>query len=178
MALRRWLFLVILTLGPTATVATQDRPDFSGRWVLESASQATADTPRVLSVKQTLVRTNVRGESIKPLFKDIIVDRELESGTRSEAHIIGVVGGVISGEVSGQPTAPRRHHAVRWEGNTLVFESGSYTGHARETGVWTERREVWSLESGGRLRLTVESRSSVGTQSTVTLIYRREGPAA
>lgn len=43
--------------------------------------------------------------------------------------------------------------------NALVFESGSYTGEASETKVWAERREVWSLDPDGRLRLTVTNRS-------------------
>lgn len=31
---------------------------------------------------------------------------------------------------------------VKWERDAMIFESGSYTGEARETGVWSERREV------------------------------------
>jgi hypothetical protein len=60
-----------------------------------------------------------------------------------------------------------------WEGNALTIERASHTGPTRETGVWTERREVWSLEAANRLRVAVTSRSSVDDSKTVTLVYRR-----
>jgi hypothetical protein len=165
---------VVLVLVVATPRAAQEEPDFSGRWILESPSPPAPDTPRALSVRQSLVRTNVRGEAMKPFFNDITIDREFESGTRSETHQIGVVGGVVPGfREDGSPDGPRRHHAVKWDGNALLFESGSYTGQAPETGVWDERREVWSLDPNGRLRLAITTRSSVDGSRTVTLVYRR-----
>jgi hypothetical protein len=85
------------------------------------------------------------------------------------------VGGVVPGlRENGGPTGPTtRHYAVKWQGRMLVIEDGSYTGQAAETGVWAERREVWSLDRAGRLRMEVAIRSSVDPLKTVTLIYRR-----
>ena len=167
----RSLILVVLA---AAAIAAQDETDFSGRWVLVSVSQPGPDAPRALSVRQELVRTNVRGEPMKPFFKSIAIDREFESSTRSETHAIGVIGGVVSGFArDGGPAGPRGHHAVRWEHNALVFESGSYSGETPGTGVWSERREVWSLQPDGRLSVAISTSGSAETSTTVTLLYRR-----
>ena len=168
------LCLVVLPLVVGVPVAAQDQPDFSGRWMLESPSQTAPDIPRALSVRQLLVRTNVRGEAMIPFFKDINIDREFESVTRSETHQIGVMTGVVPGvHPDGSPDGPSRHHAVKWDGNALVFESGSYTGQTREAGVWAERREVWSLDLDDRLRVVITIRGSGDVSNTVTLLYRR-----
>jgi hypothetical protein len=161
----------MVSLG--ARLAAQDKPDFSGSWILESGARG-ADIPRTLSVSQSLVRTNVRAEPMKPFFKDIAVTRVLTSGTRSDTYQIGVEGGTVSGRADGSVNAPRTHHRVAWEEQALVIESGSYTGQALESGDWTERREVWSLDSGVRLRLAITTRSSVDAPRTVILMYRRQ----
>ena len=165
--------VVLVVLGIVA-VAAQDKPDFSGSWLLASSEPPRLDIPKALSVRQPVVRTNVHGEPMKPFFKDIAVDREFESGTGSETHLIGIVGGVVPGLTrDGSPRGPTEHHAVTWDGNALVFESGTYTGEVRETGAWAERREVWSFDPDGRLRVVVTTRNSVDTPRTVRLVYRR-----
>jgi hypothetical protein len=75
--------------------------------------------------------------------------------------------------VDGSPTGAHIQTAVRWEGNALAIERGSRTGPIPETGVWTERREVWSLEVADRFRMAITSRSSVDDSKTVMLVYRR-----
>jgi hypothetical protein len=164
--------LIVVAVSVVVPFVAQDTPDFSGSWVLESASPSAADIPRALSVAMSLVRTNVRGEPMNPFFKDITVVRELANGTSSETFQIGVVGGSLGGTVAGE--FPSRHHRVIWEKQTLVIETGSYTGPTPESGQWAERREAWSLDSDGRLRLAITSRSSGSASSTVTLVYRRQ----
>jgi hypothetical protein len=164
--------VLAVLLGPA--LSGQDHPDFSGRWILESPLPPPSDIPRALSVRQALVSRTVRGEPMKPFFKDIVIEREFENVTRSETHQIGVVGGVVSGlGLDGKTSGQRQHHAVRWDANALVFESGSYTGQTPETGVWTERREVWSRDDNGRLHLMITTRSSVDASRAVALVYRR-----
>ena len=92
------VWLVVALVCPVAQVAAQDKPDFSGSWILESGAQAAGDIPQALSVSQVLVRTNVRGEPMKPFYKDITVTRVLESGTRSEMYQIGIMGGTVPGQ--------------------------------------------------------------------------------
>lgn len=162
--------LILVMLVSSAALA-QDKPDFSGRWTLVEPTRAD-DIAAVLVVRQTVTRTNVRGEPMTPYFKEISIEREFASVRRSETHAIGIVSGSVSGTTAG-PAGPRTHHAVTWDANALVFEQGSYTGEAREAGVWSERREVWSLEADGRLRVTITSRSSAGPGTTTNLTYRR-----
>jgi hypothetical protein len=167
-------WVVVLAILAGSSLIALDGADFTGRWILESPSQPSPDIPGALSVRQSLVRTNVRGEPITPFFKDITIEREVGGRTRSETHQIGVMGGFVSGLASGgSADGLQRHHAVRWDANALVFESGSYTGGSPETGVWEERREVWSLDPDGRLHVTVATRSSVDSPKTVVLVYRR-----
>ena len=162
--------IMLATLG----VAAQDKPDFSGRWVLATAQQSNMEIPLALSVRQTLVQTTVRGDPVEPFFRNISIVRQFETGTHSENHRIGVLSGTVPGlRADGSPHGPRAHHAVRWDGNALVLESGSYTGQGPETGVWTERREIWSLYPDGRLRVVITTRSSADASKNITLVYRR-----
>ena len=50
---------IALIMLATGGVAAQDKPDFSGRWVLATPQQSDTDVPLALSVRQTLVRTTV-----------------------------------------------------------------------------------------------------------------------
>lgn len=175
--MRTPLSAIALSMLVGAFVQAQDGVDFTGRWIFESPSSASAETPRALSVRQSLVTTNVRGEPMRPFFKDITIEREVEGSTRAETHQIGVVGGVVGGLTSTSGTAGSpggHHHAVKWDANTLVFERGSYTGQRPETGVWTERREAWSLDSDGRLYVVITTRGSSDAPRTVAVVYQRE----
>jgi hypothetical protein len=150
----------------------QDKPDFSGRLILAEATRGN-DIARVLVVRQTVARTNVRGEPIAPYFNEISIEREFASATPAETHAIGIVGGFVSGTAAGS-AGPRSQHAVTWDGNALVFENGTYTGKLPETGVWAERREVWSLDADGRLRVSITTRGSADVAgTTVSHTYRR-----
>jgi hypothetical protein len=98
---------IALIMLATVGVAAQDRPDVSGRWVPASPRQSEADIPLALSVRQTLVRTTVRGEPMRPFFRDITIERQFETGTRSENHLIGMQGGTVPGlRADGIPNGP------------------------------------------------------------------------
>jgi hypothetical protein len=171
-------WLIVVAVFAVVPLLAQDTPDFSGHWALESASSSTADIPRALSVTMSLVRTNVRGEPMNPAFKDITVARELANGTSAETYQIGVeagsVGGTAGGREGRRSDVPTRRHRVVWEKATLIIETGSYTGPTRESGQWAERREAWSLDPDGRLRVAITSRGAGTASSTVRLVYRRE----
>jgi hypothetical protein len=172
MAAKRALGLFVTALLVSDLAAAQDRPDFSGSWVLDSAAQPSADIPKTLIVRQSLAHTNVRGEPMKPFYRTLAVTREFESGLRSEAYLIGVSSATFT--LSGRAGLPRSHHGVRWEDKTLVIESGTYTGATPQTGEWTERREQWSISLTDRLQLSIINSSSRNGSSTVTLTYRRQ----
>jgi hypothetical protein len=164
----------MLVVCAAAGLAGQDQPDFSGRWVLVGASQTGPEIPRALSVRQEITQTNVRGEPMTPFYSGIAIDREYENGTRSATYAIGVIGGVVSGTAKGGgPPAAKGHHAAKWDRRDLVFESGSYTGETAGRGEWSERREVWSLQLDGRLRISITTSGSDAPSTLVTLTYRR-----
>ena len=169
--MRSALSAIVVGAMATASLFAQDRPDFSGRWILASPARPSADTPRAMSVRQTLATTNVRGEPMPAFFKEISIERDLVDGTRREKHAIGVAGGFVSGtKSSGVATnGPAGHYAVNWDNDALVFESGSRT----ETKS-AERREVWSLDTTGRLHVTVTTRASSASPTTVTFVFRRQ----
>ena len=176
--LKRWRsWSVGLALFAAVTVAAQERPDFSGRWVLDSPRESGPDIPSALAVRQSVARTTMTGEPMVPFFKDITIERRFVSGTTSETYAIGLVGGVVSGVARGAradgSASTKGHYSVRWEGDSLVFESGSSTEQASGRNVWTERREVWSLETDGRLRVVVTRRSSLESPGEVIALYRR-----
>jgi hypothetical protein len=174
MCRNRLAWSLTLLILATATVAAQNKPDFSGRWILAVPESSAPDIPSALLVRQTVVRTTVHGEPMEPFFKDIAIDLELESGVRSENHLIGMAGGIVPGR---RPDSSlqglQTHYCVNWEDSSLVFENGSHTGPKPETGVWAERRETWSLDPEGRLRIVIVTRSSADDSRTVTLVYRR-----
>jgi hypothetical protein len=156
-----------------AIAAAQDKPDFSGRWVLAVPAQPGPDVPRALSVTVTVTSTTVTGAAMEPHFSQIHIAREFDSGTIPEGHRIGLIGGTVGARsADGRSSGATTRYSVTWFDRTLVFESSSHTGQAPETGEWTDRVETWSLDAEGRLRITITSRSPGGRQTT-TLVYRR-----
>jgi hypothetical protein len=149
----------------------QDTPDFSGQWILETVSASAVDVPKALSVTMRLVRTNARGEPMKPFFKDMVVTREFRNRSTVETHLLGVVRGSVP---SPQSHDARTHERVSWEKQSLVIEVATHTGFARETGEWTEHREVWSLDSERRLQVEIADKSSSGPPFAATLVYKRK----
>lgn len=171
---RQFVTAGLLIVAAVAAVA-QDRPDFSGRWVLIEPASAGADVPRAMSVQQWLVRTNVRGEPMTPYFKDITISREFDTRTGTDTYAIGIIGGVGPGvRADGSQNGPRGRYAVKWEAETLVFESGTHTPEAFGAKAWSERRERWQLEPDGNLRVTISTRSSDAATGTFTLLYQRK----
>lgn len=146
-------------------------PDFSGQWVLESASRPSLDVPRTLSVRQFQLETAARGGSTTVSFPSITIERNLETGPVTESHQIGIIGGTVGGIGKGGRSTSTSH-AVTWDGNALVFEHESHTERI-DPATWRERREVWSMDEARRLRIVITNRSSDGSAGTTTLLYRR-----
>ena len=168
---------VLAGVGFLPALSAQGKPDFSGTWILES-SPSGPEVPRTLTVSQTLMTTNARGEPIPPAFSTIRIARGTANDTNAETHTIGVEGG-ISGGIAPGPDGPiatstSTRFRVVWEKQSLVFERGSYTGLVPETGNWTSLREVWSCDADGRLRLEISTGGSADAASAVALVYRRQ----
>ncbi len=171
------LCIFVITISGAGQVS--DKPDFSGRWVLVNSTGSAPDVPLALKVRQTIVTKTVRGDPMEPFFKDLVVVRQFKSGARSESYQIGIEGGVVGGvDRTGRGSGPngqvpRTYFAVRWAGNSLVIDTGSYSGATKESGPYTEHTEVWQLDARGRLVMTVTDRRSGVEPTTRTLTYRR-----
>jgi hypothetical protein len=176
--LERWTpVIATAVLAFTPAVQAPSEPDFSGDWKLVSSPPSGADAALAMSVEQPVKRADVYGKPMKPFFSELLVTRDFANGSKTERHYIGAIGGRVGGVVPGGRQAGssyRSRHSVVWEGRTLVMENSQYTGSESGTGEWDERREEWSFESDGRLRVVITSRSSQSpAASTVTVFYQR-----
>jgi hypothetical protein len=172
---RGWLS--ILSMFVAATVAAQDKPDFSGRWILVTSADAGPAVARSLTVRQRAVRTNVYGDPIPPFFKELTVERQFGNDVRTETYQIGIVGGMVGGMspangITSGLDVPQTRFSVRWEDNRLVIDIGNYSGPAREAGPFTEH-EVWQIDAAGMLILSMAERGSGIPSTTKTLMYRK-----
>jgi len=147
---------VLLAIGP-GTAAAQDKPDFSGRWVLVSASRTGPDVETSLIVRQPVTRTNAFGAPMPPAFLELIVERRSKDRMRTDTFQLGVSGGIVGGG------GVQSRFSVRWEGNTLVI--------ANET-ILSEHTEEWELLQGS-LVITTKDRDAGGDTKSSTLIYRK-----
>jgi len=172
---RQFRLCAILLMAIPTAVAAQDKPDFSGRWVLVSSSTPDPSAAQTLSVRQTVTRTNVRGGPMQPFFSTLIVERQFADRAATATYQIGVQGGMVGGIVGGGGAESRTEtrHSVRWEGNRLVIETGSYSGPTRSDGPYSEHTEEWQLDAAGRLVLSVTERGSGAQEVSNTLTYQK-----
>ena len=164
-------FSVCLLLAQAAITGVPDKPDFSGKWVLVAAQPTDGDVALGLTVTQSVRRTNARGEPMTPYYDQIAIQRESSGDATSESHLLGLAGGTVSGVPNGIQRAT--HEEAVWRDSSLVFEQGTYAGTARGMGDWTERRETWTLEPNGELKVTIATNGSAETPRTVTATYRK-----
>ena len=178
------VLLVALTLLAATVQAPPDQPDFSGRWVLDTPNLATPDAARRIVVVQPITRSTVSGAPMKPAFLRISIRREGVSANSDETRLIGVAGGTVTGLVGGTvPDLSREGFSVgnstreetAWQRDSLVFANSSYGPGGPRTGDWTERREKWSLEPDGRLRVEILAASGKSARRLDVYLYRREG---
>jgi hypothetical protein len=167
---------IVLAVAATMDVVGQSQPDFSGRWDLVRVEPADAQAAGTLVVQQPIVRTNVYGAPMQPFFKSIAIERRFVDRTATDTYDIGVKGGRVNGIVAGHDPltpVPQTRCFVRWEGNRLVMDTGSYAGSSREAGPYTERTETWQLDDAGLLTMTIVDRRSDTDSTTSTATYRR-----
>jgi hypothetical protein len=169
--MRTILWLLLLTSLVAAVVEAQEKPDFSGSWVLQDPPQSNVDIPRVLTIRQPLRSTTARGEPMPPVFLDLTVEKHFESEVRTDTYHIGTEGVTGTfGAFGGSRSSSR--FSVRWDGVRLRIETKSYP--TSDTSGYTEHNEVWWLDAQGRRLITVVDRRSDSESATRTLTYRRQ----
>lgn len=153
----RACFLSMLLATIPVAAAAQDKPDFSGRWALVSASHTSPDVAPSLLVRQPVTRTNYLGVPMPPAFLQLIVERYFPDVVRTDTFQIGVSGGMVGGG------GVQSRFSARWEEQKLVMTNESGSG---------EHAETWELAQGS-LIVTTRDRDGGGDTRSNTLTYRR-----
>jgi hypothetical protein len=104
------------------------------------------------------------------------VRREGPSGTTTDTYTIGTIGGVVGGiDRNGTRIAtPSAYFETAWRGDVLTFLTRRDGPNGPHTGDWSERRESWSLDADGRLRVEIETEAYDHAPRTTVLHYHRE----
>src|SRR5258708_21997670 len=95
--MRTHLASCVLVLFIAHASAAQDKPDFSGTWILVSPSGSASSDAQMMTVHQSFTRESVRGTPIDPPLITLAVERESNGVVHSERYTIGTIGGTVSG---------------------------------------------------------------------------------
>ena len=172
--LEKWTPVVAAAvLAFTPAWQAPSEPDFSGDWKLVSSAPSGATAPLSMAVEQPITRADVYGKPMKPFYRELLVTRDFGDGPRTERHGIGGIGGRVGSSRDGRSSG-RSEFRVGWEGRTLVIEHANYAGPIPGAGDWDRRREEWSFDADGRLRIVITTRTSQSpAPSSVTHFYQR-----
>ena len=167
----------ILTWAVAPAISAQDKPDFSGDWILVSPVNGASNAPRTTTVRQSFKRESVKGTPIDPPLITLAVERRLNSGVHSELYTIGIEGGIVGGVVANSGTglsgqSQQTRFSTTWDGDKLVIDI-RYSGRPVDLGAESEHKEVWSLDPLGALLLAITDRNPGTEPTTTNLIYRR-----
>jgi len=162
--------LCLAVLSSMQVGSRPSQPDFSGEWILVNPTNPAADVATALSVRQPIVENTVRGGSMPPAYLELVVERHLPVGNRSETYRIGVDGGMVGGLPAGVRFETRQ--SVKWDGDSLVIATSRWSGPPEDRRLDERRSEVWQLDSKGRLVVTISEHEDKRELRT-ELTYRR-----
>ena len=162
-------------------LVAQDKPDFSGRWVLQDPPQPGVDIPRAWRSISPSAEPQRLGEPMPPAFLDLSVERQFESRVPASRPItsgrrVAPLGASSETAVLLRTsTGLQSRVSVRWEGDPVPRSKRGATRDRRTVaGQYAEHTEVWRLDEQGRLTITVVDRRSDAEVATRTLTYRRQ----
>src|SRR3954469_8774279 len=175
--MRMLLASCILAWSVAPAFSAQDKPDFSGDWILVSPINAASDAAQTMTVRESLGRESVKGTPIDPPLITLAVERRFNSGVHSELYTVGTQGGIVGGVVGNTGTglsgqSQQTRFSTTWDGDRLVIDI-RYSGRPVDVGAESEHKEVWSLAPQGALFLTVTDRNPGTEPTTTNLTYRR-----
>ena len=172
--MRHALCTGFLIFAAVAVTTAQDRPDFSGTWILVSPNPAPSNAPQTLVVEASFRRQSVRGTPINPPLVTLTVSSRFGNAIRSDIYTVGTIGGVVGGlPEKGRPdNGPRTssRYSTRWDGDKLVVDLANYA----DGKLTSEHGEVWSLDGQGTLSITVTDHIVGDPATTTNLVYRRQ----
>lgn len=167
----------ILAWSVAPAISAQDKPDFSGQWVLVSPINGAANAARTMTVRESFKRESVNGTPMDFPLITLAVERRSDSGVHSEVYTVGTVGGIVGGTAASTGTgtasqSPRTRFSTAWDGDTLVIDI-RYAGRPVDSGAESEHKEIWSLAPQGVLLILTTDRNPGTEPTTTTLTYRR-----
>jgi hypothetical protein len=163
----------VLILSVSQPASAQDKPDFSGDWVLVNRRDAPTKAAQSLTVHESFKRESVRGTPVNPPLITLMVERRINGIVHGELYTVGTISGTAGGSVLGDET-DRTRVSTAWDGDRLVIDI-MYSGRPLERGSSSEHKEVWSLNGAqGTLVLTVTDKIPGTEPVSITLVYRRQ----
>lgn len=151
----------------TVIVAAQVGTDFSGHWVLLEGTDRAPSVAVSMDVEQPIVRTTAQGSPMPPAFLRLTVHRHFAQSSRVETYLVGVVGGTVAGSDHGPVSSTSV--STHWDEGRLVIETSATSGGVQYSAV----REIWELDSTGRLR-TSRTEQLPGGSTITAAVYQRE----
>jgi hypothetical protein len=111
-----------------------------------------------------------------PVYVFLTVERIVGRESRIDRYVIGTDGGMVGGVAPGAPAdkpVSETRVATRWDERRLVIETRADQDSHRDRETDSERVEMWQLESGGTLRVTLVVRRAGTVVTDVAARYRR-----
>ena len=149
---------MMIVLGIAMTASTQDRPDFSGEWILNR--QASTLSPGADGVRSGVVRI----EHHDPAFK---YSARFETGGNPIEFTFELQSD--GRDVAGSQQGVQSVSSLRWDGNVLVFSARTQ----RVNGEMTMEFRYELLDGGRRLRAVEQLRSTAYNQDNVWMFDHR-----
>ncbi len=151
----------VLLLGVAASAAVQEKPDFSGEWVLNRP--ASSLSPGADAVQSGVVRIEHR----EPMFRNKAAFVSA-GGPIEYAYELLSDGREVAGTGQGRATVT----SLRWDGDALVFTARIQRADRADSEMKISFRYEL-LDAGRRLRAVEQVRGSGRDQDNVWIFERR-----
>lgn len=167
------ILLVAFFLSSVSLVA-QQRPDFSGQWVLASSSSASAASELTLELcvadwfcgnRAYRVQRYVPANKPAQLREYLSVERRFRNQSMETFEMT-----VLSASVLSPFGTDRSDLFAAFEGQTLIIQKPTRLNPADEQIL---RKEIWSLTPEGLLRIITTRRPTGGEPVRTEAIYRK-----
>ena len=147
-------FACMLLFTPDMLARTQQRPNFSGRWVIVQPEKGAGQEQVIKHDETTLSKTPTSGRGGPPANYQLDgVERRSVLPMRGEQIVI-------------------TSKAI-WEGNKLVISSTE----SYPTGQKLSIREVWSLDEQGRLVIEMSEAAERQPARVMKIVMQKKSPA-
>jgi hypothetical protein len=146
---RTLVAISILTVGLAQSAGAQQKPNFSGRWVITSPADSAGQEQLITQDAKTLT-----------------VEHPSESGGHKMSYQLDGVERrmAIPGKAAADITMLAK---ASWDGNTIVV----FTDISYPNGMKTQSKDVWSIDAQGRLVIDTTERGPTGPAPAVKMIH-------